>query len=128
MATDISKVAAQHSAERYFETERFQHFQSFLLFRNLLRYGISKLVTIPSQSLPTLEQKNRDLAEVKIYKVLSLVCHITSKVSSNNDVPSWVVLFVKLFLDVRSNVLRKSKQDNNRCERKHHTHNQKATN
>ncbi len=80
----------------------------------------------PHKSLPTLEQKNCDLTEVKIYKVLGLVCHITSKVSSNNDMPSWVVLFVKLFLDVRGNVLRKSKKDNNRCERKHHKNNQKG--
>jgi hypothetical protein len=40
-----------------------------------------------SPSLSTLEQQNRNLAKVKVDKVLCFMCHVASKVSSDNDVP-----------------------------------------
>ena len=34
------------------------------------------------------------------------VCNIASKVSANYNVPCWIVLFIKFFLDVSCNILR----------------------
>jgi len=45
------------------------------------------------------------LAEVEVDEVLRLVCHVAAEVSSDDAVPCRVVFLVKLFLDVRGNVL-----------------------
>lgn len=37
--------------------------------------------------------------------MLGFVCDVASEVSAYNAMPGWVVLFVKLFFDKRSNVL-----------------------
>jgi len=51
------------------------------------------------------EQKHGYLTHVEIDEVLCLVSNVRSEVSANYAVPSWVVLLVKLLLDVSSNVL-----------------------
>ncbi|KAJ0004518.1 hypothetical protein NQD34_010732, partial [Periophthalmus magnuspinnatus] len=46
--------------------------------------------------LAGLKEQNSHLPKVEINKMLRLMCHITSKVSSDNAVPGGVVLLVKL--------------------------------
>ena len=55
--------------------------------------------------LTGLEKQDRYLTEIKIDKVLCLMCHVGSEVSSNNTMPSRTVLLVELLLDVRRDVL-----------------------
>mmetsp|Transcript_7803 Transcript_7803/g.16074 ORF Transcript_7803/g.16074 Transcript_7803/m.16074 type:complete len:80 (+) Transcript_7803:486-725(+) len=68
------------------------------------RYILDVCSCPSTRRLPTLEQKNCNLAKIKIYEMLCIVCHVTSEVSSNNDMPSWVKPFVKFFLDIRSDI------------------------
>ena len=55
--------------------------------------------------LSTLEEKNGNLSQVKINEMFCLMCHITSKISTNNDMPSGIVLFIEFFFNVCRNVL-----------------------
>ena len=55
--------------------------------------------------LTGLEKQDRYLTEIKIDKMLCLMCHVGSEVSSNNTMPSRTVLLVELLLDVRRDVL-----------------------
>jgi hypothetical protein len=52
-----------------------------------------------------LEKKNGDLAEVEVDEVLRLMCYVAAKVATDDAMPGWVVLLVKLLLDVRRDVL-----------------------
>lgn len=56
-------------------------------------------------NLARLEEKNCHLPKIEIDKVPGLMSDIRAKVPSYNAVPGWVVLLVKLFLDVSSYVL-----------------------
>ena len=56
-------------------------------------------------SLSRFEEEDGNLSEIEVDKVLSLVCHVRTKVTANDAMPCGVVLFVKLLLDVGSNVL-----------------------
>ena len=58
-----------------------------------------------SAALTRLEEKNSNLAQVEVDKVLGLVGDIWAEVTANNAVPCWVVLFVEFLLDVGGNVL-----------------------
>lgn len=60
-------------------------------------------------NLTTFEQKNRHLPQIKINKVLGLVCDVAAEISSNNTVPSGVVFLVKFLLNIGSDILRKIK-------------------
>lgn len=51
------------------------------------------------------EEEDGNLAHVEIDEVLRLVGDITAEVAANDAMPGWVVLFVKLLLDVSSDVL-----------------------
>ena len=51
------------------------------------------------------EQKNGYLPQVKVNEMLGFVGNVRPKVPTSNAMPSWVVLLVELFLDVRGNVL-----------------------
>jgi hypothetical protein len=57
------------------------------------------------QSLTGLEEKNGNLPEVEIDEMLRLVCYVAAKVAANDAVPGWIVLLVKLLLDVSRYVL-----------------------
>ena len=57
-------------------------------------------------SLARLEEENRHLPQVEIDEVSSFMCDIRAKVSAHYAMPCWVVLFVELFLDVCSNILK----------------------
>jgi len=61
-----------------------------------------KVALSPSTGL---EEKYGDLAEVEVDEMLRLVRHVAAEVTSDDTMPRWVVLLVKLLLDVRSNVL-----------------------
>jgi hypothetical protein len=54
--------------------------------------------------LSTFEEKNGNLPKVKVDEVLGFMRYITTKISAHNCVPRGVILFVELFLDVRSNI------------------------
>jgi len=56
-------------------------------------------------TLSTLEQEDCHLSQVEVDEMSRLMGHVTAKVTPNNTVPSGVVLFVKLLLDERRNVL-----------------------
>ena len=51
-----------------------------------------------------LEQQNGYLPQVEIDKMLCFVCHVRSKVSSDDAVPRWIILFVEFLLNVRGDV------------------------
>jgi len=55
--------------------------------------------------LSALEEEDGYLPQVKVNEMSCFVRHVTSKVASNDAMPRGVVLFVKLLLDKRSNVL-----------------------
>jgi hypothetical protein len=55
--------------------------------------------------LAALKQQNGNLAQVEVDEMSSFVSHIRAKISADNAMPGWIVLFVKLFLDVGSDVL-----------------------
>lgn len=61
--------------------------------------------TCSGLSSSRLEQKNGNLSQVEVDEMFGLVCHIGSKVSSNNAMPGRTVFLVKFFLDVGGNVL-----------------------
>lgn len=52
-----------------------------------------------------LEEQNSHLAQVKVNEMLRLVGHVAAEVPPNDAMPGWVVLLVKLLLDVSCNVL-----------------------
>ena len=56
-------------------------------------------------TLPRLEEKNGDLAEVEVDEVLRLVGNVRAEVAANDCVPRRVVLLVELLLDVGGDVL-----------------------
>ncbi len=51
-----------------------------------------------------LEQKDRELSDVKVDKVFALVRDVGSEASTHDHVPGRVVLLVELFLDVAGDV------------------------
>ena len=55
--------------------------------------------------LTRFKQKDSYLSKIEVDEVLGFVCDVASKLTSNNSKPCWVVFFVKLFLDVGSDVL-----------------------
>lgn len=55
--------------------------------------------------LATLEQQYCHLPQVEVDEVFSLVGDVAAEVAADDAVPRWVVLLVKLLLDVCSNVL-----------------------
>ena len=57
-------------------------------------------------SLAWFEEENRHLPQVEIDEVSSFMCHVWTKIPAYYAVPRWVVLFVKLLFNVRSNILR----------------------
>lgn len=52
-----------------------------------------------------LKQQDRNLSEIEVDEVLGLVRDVAAKVATNDAVPCWVVLLVKLLLDVSRDVL-----------------------
>jgi len=56
-------------------------------------------------TLAALEEENCHLSQVKVNKMSRLVSYVAAKVASNDAMPGWVVLFVKLLLDECGNVL-----------------------
>ena len=44
--------------------------------------------------------RNCHLSNIKVDKVFGFVRYIASKITTNNNMPGWVVLFVKFFLDI----------------------------
>lgn len=56
-------------------------------------------------TLTALEEQNGNLAQVEIDKVTGLVCHIRSKIATNDAMPSRIVFLVKFLFDVSGNVL-----------------------
>lgn len=56
-------------------------------------------------SLTALEEKNGNLTKIEVNEVLSFMCHVTAEITTNNAVPSGVVLFVELLLDVSGDIL-----------------------
>jgi hypothetical protein len=57
------------------------------------------------------EEQDRHLTQVEIDEMLRLVCDIGPKVTSNNAMPCWVIFLIKLFLDIRSDVLTMSEYE-----------------
>lgn len=55
--------------------------------------------------LTRLEEENSNLTKIKVDKVLRLMGDIRTEVTSNNAMPSGVVLLVELLLNVSSNIL-----------------------
>lgn len=55
--------------------------------------------------LLSLEEKDRAVAEVKVYEVLGFVSYEAAKVTANNAVPGRALSLVKRSLDVLCNVL-----------------------
>jgi len=55
--------------------------------------------------LTALEEQNGNLAQVEVDEVTCFVCHIRSKVASNDAMPSRIVLLVEFLFDVGGNVL-----------------------
>ena len=60
--------------------------------------------------LTRLEKKNCHLSQVEIYEMPCFMGDIWAKVPPNYAMPSGIILFVKLFFDVRCNVLKKIKR------------------
>lgn len=65
--------------------------------------GIQRIET----SLSALKEENSYLTQVEIDKMSCFVCHIATKITSYNAMPSWVVLLVELFLDECCDILKK---------------------
>ena len=55
--------------------------------------------------LSTLEEKNRDLSQVKINKMFRLMCDIRAEISPYNNMPRRIVFLVELPLNVRRHIL-----------------------
>ena len=60
-----------------------------------------------NSSLSALEKQDCYLAQVKIYKMSCFVCHIASKITAYNAMPRWIVFFIKFFLNIGCNVLKR---------------------
>jgi len=56
-------------------------------------------------TLTALEEQNGNLAQVEIDEVTCLVCHIRSKIATNDAMPSRIVFFVEFLFDISGNVL-----------------------
>ena len=50
--------------------------------------------------LTRFKQQNGYLTQVKVDEMFGFVCDVTAKVTANNAVPCWVVLFIKFLLAV----------------------------
>ena len=57
------------------------------------------------QGLSTLEEQNCHLAQVKVDEMPGLMGDVGTKLTAQNAMPGWVVLFVKLLLNVGSDIL-----------------------
>lgn len=68
--------------------------------------GIQRIET----SLSALKEENSYLTQVEIDKMSCFVCHIATKITSYNAMPSWVVLLVELFLDECCDILKNQYQ------------------
>lgn len=74
---------------------------SNILFFSLIVSKRNQLLIISS----TLKKQNGHLSQVKINEMFRLVCHIRTKVTANDAMPSGIVLLVKFFLNEGGNIL-----------------------
>jgi len=72
------------------------------MVRRLLESHFS---TTFNYSLTGLEEQNGHLTQVEIDEMFGLVRHVTSEISSDDAMPSWIEFFVELFFNIGGDVL-----------------------
>mmetsp|Transcript_8254 Transcript_8254/g.12284 ORF Transcript_8254/g.12284 Transcript_8254/m.12284 type:complete len:83 (+) Transcript_8254:166-414(+) len=55
--------------------------------------------------LSRLENQHSNLSKIEVNEVLCLMSDIRPKVSTNNNMPRWVIFLIKLFLYVSRDIL-----------------------
>lgn len=76
-----------------------------------IRNGRSPLPSTAAR-LAALEEEDSDLAEIEINKMTGFVGNIAAKVSTDDAMPSWIILLIKFLLNISCNVLQEEKEKN----------------
>merc|ERR1719221_672242 len=82
---------------------KFLNAKSAVLPRTIRMVNDTSRVTLQLHSA-RLEEQDSNLAQVEIDEMFCFVSDIGTEVSTNNGVPRWVILLVKLFFDECGNV------------------------
>jgi len=65
----------------------------------------TSLLSLSHPRSSRLKEKNRDLSHVEVYKMLCLVSHIRTEVSTDDAMPSRIVFLVEFLFDEGSDIL-----------------------